>query len=420
MPTQELDVIVVGSGPAGATVARDLSRRGARVLILERGSNAPVKESFLTLASLLHAVPVGDKLTMPRARTTGGTSSVYFGVAQWPPLETFRALGVDLSNAIEDAKRELPLTVLPDEVIGAQTRRARASALNLGYPWAKRLMLVDLTKCASGYTYECKWTARDSVQDAVAHGASLVNRARVTKVLTDRERAAGVEYIVQNGKQSETRRVFAPRVVLAAGSAVSPVILRNSGLRGIAERGFCCHPTVVVSGTVKGMKAGETFTGSEGADLPDDISVGDANLGRTFYRMSMLANRRPMKMLQYPSSLALGVMIRDAIGGSLRSDDRFHKELTQNDLGRLQKGEQIARGILKDAGAKDVFSWPMGAGDVGATIRLREDVDGDLQTEIRNLHVCDGSLIPESLKISPTLPLICLGKYLANRLAPRA
>ena len=33
----QADVIVVGSGPGGATVARELSKRGKKVLILERG-----------------------------------------------------------------------------------------------------------------------------------------------------------------------------------------------------------------------------------------------------------------------------------------------------------------------------------------------------------------------------------------------
>ena len=36
---KEYDVIVMGSGPGGATVAREMSRRGKDVLLCERGGN---------------------------------------------------------------------------------------------------------------------------------------------------------------------------------------------------------------------------------------------------------------------------------------------------------------------------------------------------------------------------------------------
>jgi len=225
---QEFDVIVVGSGPGGATVARELSKRGKRVLILERGAHRPLKENFFTLASLLSGVSVGDNLAITRAMTTGGTSSVYFAVAHFPPLDVFGALGVDLSSAVEEVKRELPLVVLPDELVGAQTRRARESALKLGYPWVKRTMLVDLAKCRSRYTYESKWTARGYVQETVANGGTLVNRARVLRVLVDGQQAVGVEYRIQDGKkESEPRRAFGAKVILAAGATASPIILRH-------------------------------------------------------------------------------------------------------------------------------------------------------------------------------------------------
>ena len=414
----QFDVIVVGSGPAGATVARELSRRNKRVLIVERGGNPPLKESFLTTASLLNAVSVGHKLAMARALTTGGTSAVYFAVAHFPPLELFRSYGIDLAGAVEEVKRELPLTELPEAIVGAQTKRARESALALGYPWVKRTMLVDLAKCTSGYTYESKWTARAYVHEALAHGATLLNGARVTRVLVENNEAIGVEYTVRKGrKESEPRKVFGSTIVLAAGATASPIILRNSGVRNVADRGFACHPSFALFGSIPGLKAGETFAGCEGADLEDDISVGDANLGSTIYRMFMLGQRRLLRACQHSRSIALGVMIRDELGGVLRDDNRYHKELTGEERGRLEKGEQIARRILQHAGAKDVFSTPVGAGHVGGTIRIKEHVDENLQTEYRNLYVCDGSVIPETVKISPALPLICLGKYLAARLS---
>ena len=42
----QYDAIVVGSGPGGATVARDLSNSGQKVLMLERGDYKPIKEIF--------------------------------------------------------------------------------------------------------------------------------------------------------------------------------------------------------------------------------------------------------------------------------------------------------------------------------------------------------------------------------------
>jgi choline dehydrogenase-like flavoprotein len=39
MKSEEYDVIVVGSGPDGATVARDMNRLGGKVLICERDGN---------------------------------------------------------------------------------------------------------------------------------------------------------------------------------------------------------------------------------------------------------------------------------------------------------------------------------------------------------------------------------------------
>lgn len=414
---REFDAIVVGSGASGSTIARELSKRGKRVLILERGGDAPLKETLLATASIMSAVRVGEKLVTARAFSTGGTTSVYFAVADMPPLETFLSLGIDLSGALEEAKRELPLAVLPDELLGAQALRVRRSAMELGYQWEKNTMLVDLAKCPSGYRAEAKWNARSYLREAVEQGATLITRARVTKVLIDEKRAIGVEYKVGKGKKVETRQAFGAKVVLAAGSASSPRFLRDSGLANVANRGFYCHPTFAIFGLVPGLKAGPNFVGSMGAHLEDDIALGDANAGRAFHRMFMLGHRRFLRAFMHSKSIGVGVMVKDGLGGEMLEGGRYNKQLTKEDYRKLEKGEQMARQIIENAGGKHIYKTPLSAAHLGGTIRIKEHLDEHLQTEYSNLHVCDGAVIPETVRVSPALTLICLGKYLANHLA---
>jgi choline dehydrogenase-like flavoprotein len=413
----EFDAIVVGSGPGGATVARELSKRRKRVLILERGGNAPLKESLLATLSILNAVSVSDNLLVGSAFTTGGTTAVYFAATVPPPLETFLSLGIDLSRQLDDAQRELPLAALPDELLRPQSIRLRESATALGYEWLKSRMLVDQSKCASGYAHEAKWTARSYVQEAVAKGATLMNRARVLKILVEKNRAIGVEYQLQKAKKEfEIRRAFGTKIILAAGGAASPVILRSSGIKNVANKGFYCHPNFMVFGTIAGLKAGEGFGGSMGTVVDGDIHVGDANFASTLHRMIMLANRRWVRALLHSKSIGVGVMVREGLGGGIQEDGRYYKQLTKEDLRKLARGEEVARQIIQHAGGKRIAKSYLSAAHLGGTIRIKEHINENLETEHGNLHVCDGSVLPENVN-TPTLTLICLGKYLASRLS---
>jgi choline dehydrogenase-like flavoprotein len=419
MDHTEFDAIIVGSGPGGATVARELSKRKKRVLILERGGNAPLKEGLLATASLLNVVSVSDRLAAASAFTAGGTTAVYFAVAEFPPLDTFLSLGIDISRELEEAKRELPLAILPDELLGAQALRVRQSAMELGYGWKKNTMLIDLSKCASGYAYAAKWNARSYLEEAVQAGAAVVTRARVLKVLVEKGRAIGVEYELRKTKKAfEVRQAFGTKIILAAGGAASPIILRNSGIKNIANSGFYCHPGFGMFGMISGLKTGETFVGSMGMEVEDSMGVGDANFARTLYKMFMLGQRRWIRAFLHSQSIGVGVMVKEGLGGGLREDGRYYKELTKEDRRRLENGERIARQIIRNAGGKHLFKTSLSAAHVGGAVRIKEHLDENLQTECGNLHVCDGSVIPENVRISPALTLICLGKYLANRLSP--
>jgi choline dehydrogenase-like flavoprotein len=155
-----------------------------------------------------------------------------------------------------------------------------------------------------------------------------------------------------------------------------------------------------------------------GPVLEDNIGVGDGNFPRAFHRLFMLGNRRWIRAFLHSTSIGIGVMVKEGLGGGLQENGRYHKEFTQEDKSKLERGEEIARQILSHAGARHVFKSPPAASHIGGSIRIGEHLDADLQTEYRNLHVCDGSVIPANARVAPTLTLICLGKYLANRLWP--
>ncbi len=411
------DYLIIGSGSAGATLARELSASGKRVLILERGQYVTLSETLWTTASILKEVKVAHKLKDPRVFAAGGTSAVYLAVADTPPIDAFREVGVDLTQDYEWAKRELPLCEMPDEILSPQAKHLRAAALEQGYQWKKNTMLIDRTMCEGAYSYEAKWKALSYVEDALRNGAKLQCGAIVERVVIENNVAVGVECRIKVSLfRSRIVRYYASRIILSAGSLVSPQILQKSGLKDVVADGYYLDPSIALIGRVPGLKGSNSFAATMGLKLEDGTSLLDANLHKFFFYMGTLQSFRPLRMFSYGEHVSIMVKAYDAVSGTLSSDGRYHKELDAQSLERLRHGEEVARSILINAGAKDIFKTPLMTGGAFGTLRIQRDVDSDLQTSVKNLYVCDGSLIPPNARVTPTLTLVCLAKYLTRRL----
>ncbi|MDB5959842.1 MAG: family oxidoreductase, partial [Massilia sp.] len=86
MTTPTHDAIIVGSGPGGATVARELAKSDWRVLVLEQGSAAPLKGTLAQMASMAAIPGRGmylhrDASLLVQGVTAGGSSAVNFATA---------------------------------------------------------------------------------------------------------------------------------------------------------------------------------------------------------------------------------------------------------------------------------------------------------------------------------------------------
>ncbi|MBD8525914.1 FAD-dependent oxidoreductase [Pseudomarimonas arenosa] len=408
---------MVGSGTAGAVIARELSGRGQKVLILERGQYLPLKETVWTLGSMINEVPVADKLKEARVYAAGGSSALYLAVMDEPPIDAYRALGIDLKPAYDEIRRQVPLAEMPDALMSPQSKRMRGAAIAAGFDWKKKLMLIDQSKCSGVYSYEAKWKALTFVDDAVRQGAVLKCQTPVERILIENGRAVGVECRVKQGAfGSRAVKYLADRVVVCAGSLATPLLLRASGLHQVAAGGYFIDPSFTLFGRVPGLRGVDSFCGVMEMTLEEGIVLKDANVHKLPFRLLMLQFMQFARMFAYPEHLGITVMAHDEVGGGLSADGRYHKTLNAAVFDKLARGEKAARAILERAGARDVFKAPMFSGGALGTLRVGSDVDARLETSVRSLHVCDASLIPENGRVAPTLTLLCLAKYLADTL----
>ncbi|MFZ1983137.1 MAG: GMC family oxidoreductase N-terminal domain-containing protein [Desulfatitalea sp.] len=420
----EFDAIVVGSGPGGATVARELSLNGKKVLILEWGDNDPVKGNFSQTVSRAFIpgksmLVTGQALGMVRGITTGGSSLLYCATAFDPPLAMLKSYGIDITTEIDEVRKDVPNATLSDELMSPAGKRFMASALDLGYDCKKLNKFIyqnkckpDCQRCLYGCPYGAKWNARNFVDEALENGARLINHAKVGKVIVEHKKAVGVEY--KRGK--DCFRAFAPKIIIGAGGIGSPNILRKSGIHGVGND-FFFDPLIYVFGKIKEVKSGRGLSMCGGIHFPEDgIVMTDFNLPHLMKIMFDLEVFKFKQAFSYANVVPIMIKVRDGLGGRVINDRLIWKGLTKSDKQKMDKGAGHAKKILENAGATDVYrSWYLAA-HPGGTVKIGEHVNSDLETKFANLYVCDCSVMPEEWGLPPTMTILGLGKRLAKHL----
>ncbi len=420
------DAIIVGTGPGGASVARELAKQKKTVLMLEWGNNEPING---TKAQTIRNMGIpgrgvlftNEMLTMVRGITTGGSSIYYYGTAFQPPINMLEKYGIQIETELEEVNNELPIAPLSDDLMGPMASRIMKSARSLGYDWQKLPKFLDQDKCRSdcfkcgyGCPHNAKWTARSFVKDARAGGAELITGAKVTSVLSENGKATGVAF----RKGLGTYSVFGDQVVLSAGGIGSPVILRASGYAG-AGRDFFYDPLIAVFGIVPDLKkGGREVPMAAGIHMEDEGYVmTDMTLPGTLFSMLSGQVGRINQLMNNPGAMTIMIKAKDSLGGRLSDTGGVRKILSKNDKQKLNQGYERAREILSHAGAESIFKSYYLAAHPGGTVKINEFVDSNLETDMQRVFVCDCSVIPEAWGLPPTMTLLCLGKRLARHLS---
>lgn len=425
----QADVIVVGSGPGGATLARELARRGKRVLLLERGIDHRPRSYYGTyLGALLYSdrgslLFTQEGLNIVRPLMVGGATSMYCGCAAPPPDWMRAKYGIDLGTEVSETIEELEIAPLPAELRGAASTRIAQAAQARGYDWQPQLKFMRPArahhfdcgaKCMLGCRCGAKWSAAEYVDDAVAAGADLRTRARVDRVLIEDGHACGVTGRL-DGAPFTAR---AATVVLAAGGIGTPRILQASGFKE-AGQGMTMDVTVMVYGFVKERGIGNEPPMTWSWENPRDGYMLSTLIDPWLLYPIITMLKGPRYPLYWPRwNNILGVMIKlkDHVSGGVFPGGRISKPLIADDKARLRDAEDTCYRILTAAGAErgSMFMTPLRGTHPSGTVRINTMLDGDLQTALPGLYVCDASVFPEALDRPTVLTIVGLGKRLAR------
>ncbi len=419
------DAIVVGSGPGGATVAKELAQYNKKVLILEWGDFKPLNGTFLEGARTLlwpgrSMLFTPQMLCLVRGITTGGSSVHYYATSFPVPVDILKSYGIDINEEVKELKRELPVGPLKEDMIGPMSQRIMESAQSLGYAWNKLDKFIYQNRWKPGYEFghygdphDVKWNARMYVKESLAHGATIINGAKVQKVIFEGRKAIGVEFKTKHNKY----RAFATVVILSAGGIGTPLILRESGISRAGYQ-FFFDPLIGVRGTIKNINVPTSeIPMSAGVHIKEEGYM-MTDMAHPFATSALFAAGvlKFNKMFSRSRTLQIMVKAKDVLGGRLTDKGGVRKTLSKHDKSKLKKGYERASRILRNAGAKGIFKTQYLAAHPGGTVKIGDLLDSNLKTEYDNLYVCDCSVIPEAWGLPPTTTLIALGKRLAKHL----
>ncbi len=467
----EFDVIVVGSGAGGGVVAGELAQCGRRVLLLEAGRHLRSPDFRRWEAKANHdlfwptrfaPLPDGDVLAFLSGKCVGGSTTINTkvalraharDVAKWHPASGLtndrgEPFGVaDLEPYYDRAERLLGVRERNDWEKSVYTAQAGFRALGTDLEPVQSYTDANCMRygsCLQGCPTDAGKSTMNTYIAKALERCPLELRvgAKVERVLVadtaDGRRATGVEYVDDAGNRV---RVHAPYVVAAAGALNTAQLLLRSGLSSPAiGRHVGLHPLRLVYGlfdevqdahrvypiSAHCMKFQHDEDGGfvlEASTIMDPIAFATTirDEGGPLWGAPLVEAMRA-----YRRWIGVLAMVNDENNGSVSVDhdgrERLAVDFRPSEHERLDAALRFSRDVLLAAGAKRVCWTGLISTHTQGGCRMGDDpmrsaVDRNGEShEVRGLFVGDGSLVPRTLSVNPSLTIMALATRLAEHL----
>lgn len=394
-----MKAIVVGSGAGGSTVARELSKKGVSVTLIEKGPLTNIKNAYK------HYDIMNVGIEISRIISVGGTTLVTAGNAVRTCEKSFKKIGINLQSEFEEIEAETGVNTLPDSHFGEGTRKIMESAVSMGFDVLKmpKFIYSDLCKPCGKCTFGCpknaKWTSLNFIEDAKENGTNIIENTPVTDIITSNGKVMGVK---SHGK------IFnADLVILSSGAIETPRLLQKVGIK--AGDNLFVDTFVTIGGMLKKIKFNKEVAMNALIKL-DDIIMAP-------HYSEILVKKLDSHKASKKDILGMMVKIKDEPSGKVTQNEVI-KCNTANDVALLSKGSAIAGSILTNAGidTRTLVSTHARGAHPGGTAAIGHVVNKNLETEIDGLYVADASVFPEAPGAPPILTIMALAKRLAKYL----
>lgn len=474
VPT-EAEVVVVGSGAGGGLIGAELGRQGHDVLVLEAGGWHPA-ESYtrfelaarhrLWWPMLLAETGAADPgpVALLAGRCAGGSTVINTKVAMrasdWDIERFHRETGLRGAGGGPIAATDLEAWYdLVEGWLGVRTRTdwtpsvhrmaAGFGALGASLEPVRSYTDHSCTRCGACLT-GCPSNAGKSALNtflapALSRGEIRLRTHRTVEgvLLTDRgTRATGVVYRDTDGRP---RSVRCKVVVLAAGALHTPQILlrstdyvaRDTPSSRLVGRTLGLHPARLVYGrfdqpqdchqaypiTAHSLDHHRDFV-IEGTTIQDPVAFAESlidQVGRPLW------GQRLVEVVGgYRHWAGLLAMANDENTGVVElgtgDDAVVSKRFSPLERGRLAEALAFSVNALRSAGARQVVWSGLSTSHVQGTARMGDDparsvVDATGRShDVAGLYIGDGSLVPASLSVNPSLTIMALAAKVASHL----
>jgi choline dehydrogenase-like flavoprotein len=424
----DCDVVVVGSGAGGATVAAELAEGGLDVIVLEEGRYHQTGDFTADASAMIRALYRDGGATMAlgtppvlyqEGRAVGGSTVINGGMSWRTPervldrwwrehgIEGIRAR--DMEPFFERVERRIHVRPQDPESIGRDNELLAAGARALGWNVISNLRnqvhCAGSNNCAFGCPTGAKQSALVSyIPRALHFGARVYSDVRAKRITHRGKRATGVEgrVVLEHGRSGPRIVVHARLVVSACGAIHTPALLRRSGVRSPSGRighNLSMHPNckliAVFDHDVRGWEGvHQAFQVREFQD--EGLVFAAVNVPPSILAMTSPEHGAELGelMRDYRRMVVAGMLVEDTATGRVRTSPTgapipFY-QLSDLDAATLKRGTALLAELLFAAGARRVLLPFAGVGELRGPDQIRTIFTSDVpksSMEVLTVHM---------------------------------